>query len=509
MPGDAPALELRGITKRFGPLVANDAVDFELRRGEIHALLGENGAGKSTLMNVLYGLHQPDEGEIRLGGEVVRIDSARRAIGLGIGMVHQHFMLVPVMTVAENLVLGTEPSRGPLLDFKEAAARTRELSERFGLAVDPEAKVQDLGVGSQQRVEILRALFRGAKVLVLDEPTAVLTAQESQDLFRVLRALKAEGTSVVFISHKLQEVLDVSDRVTVLRRGKKIDTVATAESTERSLARLMVGRDVLLRVEKPEHAPGETVLEVRDLRVADDRGLPAVRGVSLDVRAGEIVGLAGVDANGQSELVEAITGLRSSEAGTVRVDGRDVTGRGALAAIEAGIGHIAEDRHRRGLVLQFDLSENLSLLEYRKPAMSRWGLLSPQLMADRARKLLRDYDVRGGESDTLAASLSGGNQQKCVIARELAANPKVLVAAQPTRGLDVGAIEFVHRRLVEERDAGRAILLVSLELDEIRSLSDRALVIYEGEIVAELPPSASEEEFGVFMTGGGRGQVAA
>jgi len=509
MPGDAPALELRGITKRFGPLVANDAVDFELRRGEIHALLGENGAGKSTLMNVLYGLHQPDEGEIRLGGEVVRIDSARRAIGLGIGMVHQHFMLVPVMTVAENLVLGTEPHRGPLLDFKTAAARARELAERFGLAINPEAKVEDLGVGAQQRVEILRALFRGAKVLVLDEPTAVLTAQESQDLFRVLRTLAAEGTSVVFISHKLQEVLDVSDRVTVLRRGKKVDTVATADSTERSLARLMVGRDVLLRVEKPEHAPGETVLEVRDLHVADDRGLPAVRGLSLDVRAGEIVGLAGVDANGQSELVEAITCLRQCESGTVRVDGRDVTGHGALAAIEAGVGHIAEDRHRRGLVLQFDLAENLSLLEYRHPAMSRWGLLSPRLMAARARKLLRDYDVRGGESDTPASSLSGGNQQKVVIARELSANPKVLVAAQPTRGLDVGAIEFVHRRLVEERDAGRAILLVSLELDEIRSLSDRALVIYEGEIAAELSPSASEEEFGVFMTGGGRGQVAA
>jgi general nucleoside transport system ATP-binding protein len=413
------------------------------------------------------------------------------------------------MTVAENLVLGTEPHRGPLLDFRTAAARARELAEHFGLAIDPDAKVEDLGVGAQQRVEILRALFRGAKVLVLDEPTAVLTAQESQDLFRVLRTLTAEGTSVVFISHKLQEVLDISDRVTVLRRGKKVDTVATADSTERSLARLMVGRDVLLQVEKPEHTPGETVLEVRDLDVDDDRGLPAVRGLSLDVRAGEIVGLAGVDANGQSELIEAICGLRSPLAGTVRVDGRDVTGRGSLAAIEAGVGHIAEDRHRRGLVLQFDLSENLSLLEYRKPEMARFGLLSPKRMAERARRLLRDYDVRGGECDTPAASLSGGNQQKCVIARELSANPKVLVAAQPTRGLDVGAIEFVHRRLVEERDAGRAILLVSLELDEIRSLSDRALVIYEGEIVAELPPSASEEEFGVVMTGGGRGQEAA
>jgi simple sugar transport system ATP-binding protein len=459
-------------------------------------------------MNVLYGLLQPDEGEIRLDGEPVKIDSARRAIGLGIGMVHQHFMLVPVMTVAENLVLGTEPHSGPLLDYKEAAARTRELSERFGLAVRPDAKVQDLGVGAQQRVEILRALFRGAKILVLDEPTAVLTAQESQDLFRVLRNLKEEGTSIVFISHKLNEVLDVSDRVTVLRRGKKVDTVQTEGSTERSLASLMVGREVLLRVEKPEHKAGEPLLQVRDLHVADDRGLPAVRGLSLDVRAGEIVGLAGVDANGQSELIEAIVGLRTPTSGQVIVDGEDLTGRGVREMIDAGVGHIAEDRHRRGLVLQFDLAENISLHGYRKRGMTRFGWLSPAKMAERARGLLREYDVRGGETDTLASSLSGGNQQKAVIARELSTNPKLLVAAQPTRGLDVGAIEFVHRRLVEERDAGRAILLVSLELDEIRSLSDRALVIYEGEIVAELDPSSSEEDFGVAMTGGGRKAAA-
>jgi general nucleoside transport system ATP-binding protein len=509
MPGDALALELRGITKRFGPLVANDAIDFELRRGEIHALLGENGAGKSTLMNVLYGLHHPDEGEIRLDDEPVRIDSSRHAIGLGIGMVHQHFMLVPVMTVAENLVLGTEPRNGPLLDYKTAAARTRELSERFGLAVNPDAKVLDLSVGAQQRVEILRALFRGAKVLVLDEPTAVLTAQESQDLFRVLRTLKGDGTSIVFISHKLNEVLDIADRVTVLRRGKKIDTVSTEGASERSLASLMVGREVLLRVEKPEHTPGEPLLEVRDLHVKDDRDLPAVNGLSLTVRAGEIVGVAGVDENGQSQLIEAITGLRKVESGSVVVDGTDITGRSALDAIAAGVGHIAEDRHARGLVLQFGLAENLSLLEYRNPEMSRWGFLSPRRMAARAKELLSAYDVRGGNTDTPASSLSGGNQQKVVIARELSADPKVLIAAQPTRGLDVGAIEFVHRRLVEERDKGRAILLVSLELEEVRSLSDRALVIYEGEIATELPPSASEEEFGVFMTGGGRREAAA
>jgi general nucleoside transport system ATP-binding protein len=509
MSGEAPALELRGITKRFGSLVANNAIEFELKRGEIHALLGENGAGKSTLMNVLYGLHQPDEGEILLGGEKVEIHSPRQAMNLGIGMVHQHFMLVPVMTVAENLVLGAEPRNGPLLDYKAAARRTRELSERFGLAVDPDAKVENLGVGAQQRVEILRALFGGAKVLVLDEPTAVLTAQETQDLFRVLHALQEEGTSVVFISHKLNEVLDVSDRVTVLRRGEKIDTVVTEGSTERSLARLMVGRDVLLRVEKPEHEVGEPLLQVQGVSADDDRDLPAVRDVSFEVRAGEIVAIAGVDANGQSELIEVLTGLRKPTAGTVMVAGKDVTGSSPRDVQDAGLGHIAEDRHRRGLVLDFSLAENVFLREYRREGNSRFGLMSPRRMAERARPMLEDYDVRGGDSDTRAASLSGGNQQKVVIARELSADPAVLIAAQPTRGLDVGAIEFVHRRLVEQRDQGRAILLVSLELEEVRSLADRVLVIYEGAIVAELPPSASEEDFGVAMTGGGRQDEAA
>ncbi len=508
-PPAAAALELKGITKRFGTLVANRSVDFELRKGEIHALLGENGAGKSTLMNVLYGLHQPDEGQILLNGEPVSIESPRKAISLGIGMVHQHFMLVSVMTVAENLVLGAEPHRGPLLDYKAAEARVRDLSDRFGLAVRPDAKVEDLGVGAQQRVEILRALFRGAQVLVLDEPTAVLTAQEAQDLFKVLRTLTAEGTSIVFISHKLNEVLDVADRVTVLRRGEKIDTVSTEGATERSLARLMVGRDVLLHVEKDDHPAGEPLLAVRGLSARDDRGLPAVRDVSFEVCAGEIVGLAGVDANGQSELIEAIMGLRRPDAGQVMVAGRDVTHAGTRDTLDAGVSHIAEDRHRRGLVLEFDLAENMCLREYRQPTMSRFGWLAPSKMIARARGLLQQYDVRGGDARTRAGSLSGGNQQKLVIARELSADPRVIIAAQPTRGLDVGAIEFVHRRLVEERDAGRGVLLVSLELEEIRSLSDRVLVIYEGEIVAEMPPESSEEDFGVYMTGGGQGERAA
>ncbi len=506
---EAPALELRQITKRFGTLVANRSVDFDVKKGEIHALLGENGAGKSTLMNVLYGLHQPDEGEIRLEGEPVKIDSPRRAIGLGIGMVHQHFMLVPVMTVAENLVLGAEPRSGLLLDYKAASARVRELSQRFGLAVNPEAKVQDLGVGAQQRVEILRALFRGAKVLVLDEPTAVLTAQESQDLFEVLRTLKAEGTAIIFISHKLNEVLDVADRITVLRRGERIDTVPAEGATERSLARLMVGRDVLLEIDKQQTTPGAPLLEIRDLSARDDRGLPAVKDVSFEVRAGEIVGLAGVDANGQSELIETIMGLRKADAGHVLVEGRDITHAGTRETLDAGVSCISEDRHRRGLVLEFDLAENLGLREYRKPTMSRHGWLSPKKMAERARGLLKEFDVRGGDCDTRAGSLSGGNQQKVVIAREISAEPRVMIAAQPTRGLDVGAIEFVHRRLVEERDQGRAVLLVSLEMEEIRSLSDRVLVIYEGEIVAEMPPTSSEEDFGLVMTGGGRDKEAA
>jgi simple sugar transport system ATP-binding protein len=473
-----------------------------VRRGEVHALLGENGAGKSTLMNVLYGLHQPDEGEILLRGEPVRIGSPREAIGMRIGMVHQHFMLIPVMTVAENVVLASEPRRGPLLAVDEAEQRVRELSERFGLAVDPRARVEDIGVGQQQRVEILRVLHRGADVLILDEPTAVLTAQEIADLFKVLRSLTAEGVAVIFITHKLREVLEIASRVTVLRRGKKVDTVTTEGATEASLAKLMVGRDVLFRIEKQAARAREPLLEVSDLEVEDDRGLPALRGLSLQVRGGEIVGVAGVDGNGQSELVEAITGLRVPRAGTITVAGRDITRGSVRDALAAGIGHIAEDRHRRGLVLDFTLAENLALREYRRAPLSRFGLLSPKRMMQQAQPLLEQYDVRGGRPATLAGSLSGGNQQKVVIARELAEEPQVTVAAQPTRGLDVGAIEFVHRRLLEQRDAGRGVLLVSLELEEIRSLADRVLVIYEGRIVAEVAPDATDEELGLAMLGG-------
>jgi general nucleoside transport system ATP-binding protein len=506
---EAPALELRGITKRFGPVVANDGIDFDLRPGEVHALLGENGAGKSTLMSILYGLYSPDEGEIRVNGEPANIDSPSRAIELGIGMVHQHFMLVPVMTVTENIVLGEEPTHGALLDVKEGARRVKELSDRYGLAVDPDAVIEQVSVGMQQRVEILKTLYRDARILILDEPTAVLTAQETKELFEVLKALKQDGVSIVFISHKLNEVLDISDRVTVLRRGKQIDTVPTEGATEESLARLMVGRDVLLRVEKEKGRPGEPVLQVEDLYARDERGLEAVKGVSLEVRQGEIVAIAGVDGNGQLELVQAIAGVRVPESGRVVIDGEDVTGEGVRETTEAGVAHIPEDRHLCGLVLDFTLAENLALREYRTPPLSNHGLLSVGQMNERATKLLREYDVRGGEPGTLASSLSGGNQQKVAVAREIASNPKLLIAHQPTRGLDVGAIEFVHGQLLAERDNDRGVLLVSLEFEEIRALADRILVIYEGKIVAEFPPDVSEEELGVAMTGGRGGRAAA
>ncbi len=507
---EAPLLELRGITKRFPGVLANDNVDFDLRHSEVHALLGENGAGKSTLMNILYGLYTPDEGQILLSGTPITLGSTRAAIEHGIGMVHQHFMLIPVMTVAENIVLATEPRRnGVLMDYDAARRRVRELSERYGLAVDPDARIDSITVGQQQRVEILKALYRGAEILILDEPTAVLTPQEAQELFEVLRGLKEQGKSIIFISHKLNEVLEIADRVTTLRRGVVVDTIAAEGATEEGLARMMVGRDVLLRVDKKEAKPAEPLLQVENLYVIDDRGLEAVRDVSFEVRAGEIVGLAGVDANGQSELIDAIAGLRHVQSGRVVVEGRDVTNVSARAALDSGIGHIPEDRHRRGLVLPFSLVENLALHGYRYPPNSRRGLLNLRAMGEHARRLLREFDVRGGSPSTPAGALSGGNQQKVVLAREIDGDPKVLIAAQPTRGLDVGAIEFVHRRLVEQRDAGRAVFLVSLELEEVLSLSDRILVIYEGRIVGEFPPTATEEELGFAMTGGRRGEEAA
>jgi simple sugar transport system ATP-binding protein len=502
-----PVLELRRITKRFPGVLANDSVDFELRRGEIHALLGENGAGKSTLMNILYGLYKADAGEVVLNGKKVSFSSAKDAIEAGIGMVHQHFMLIPVMTVAENVVLGAEPVRSRLfLDEGAADDRVKDMAKTFRFEVDPEARVENISVGQQQRVEIMKALYRNADVLILDEPTAVLTPQEASDLFEILRALRQKGISIIFISHKLNEVLEIADRITVLRRGKVVETVPSAGATQEALARAMVGREVLLRVEKERTQPGETLLDVRVLHVLDDREIEKVRGVSFEVRAAEIVGLAGVDGNGQTELIEAIVGLRKPSSGSVRIGGRDVTGVGTKRLIDEGVGHIPEDRQKLGLVLDFSIAENLALHAYRKPPESKLGWLQPRRIIRRARMLIREFDIRGGDARTRAAGLSGGNQQKVVVAREISAGPGVLVAAQPTRGLDVGAIEYVHRRLVQQRDEGKGVLLVSLELEEIRSLSDRILVIYEGQIVGEYDPGTSEEELGLAMTGGRRAE---
>ncbi|HMI28230.1 MAG TPA: ABC transporter ATP-binding protein [Gaiellaceae bacterium] len=506
---EPPVLELRGITKQFPGVLANDHIDFDLRRGEVHALLGENGAGKSTLMSILYGLYTADSGEILMNGKPVTISSPKHAIELGIGMVHQHFMLIPVMTVTENIVLAQEPRHaGVLLDYDAAAKRVRELSTSFGLTVDPNARIEKITVGQQQRVEILKALYRGAEILILDEPTAVLTPQEAQELFEIIESLKSQGKSIVFITHKLKEVLEVADRISVLRRGKLVETISREGATEAGLARSMVGREVLLRVEKKPAQPGDTLLKVEDLVVRDDRGLEAVRGLSLEVRASEIVGIAGVDGNGQSELIDALTGLRHPASGHIHIAGHDLRRATARQALDAGVGHIPEDRQRRGLVLDFNLAENLVLHDYGREPFSKLGWINPRGWLRWARGLLQEFDVRGGGPTTRGGSLSGGNQQKVVIAREVSRNPSVLIAAQPTRGLDVGAIEFVHRRLVEQRDAGKAVLLVSLELEEILSLSDRILVLYEGRIVAEFSPDVTEEEIGFAMIGGQRSEAA-
>ncbi len=497
------ALELRGITKRFGTFTANDAIDLDLREGEVHALLGENGAGKSTLMNVLYGLYKPDEGEIFVRGQRAAITSSADAIRLGIGMVHQHFMLIPVMTVVENIVLGAEPQHLGQLDLDTARERVHELSATYGLAVQPDAVIEEIGVGQQQRVEILKALYRHARVLILDEPTAVLTPQEVDELFGVLRTLVAGGTSIILITHKLHEVLDVADRISVLRRGKKVATIDREGASERSLAELMVGREVLLDVARSAAHPGETVLSVQDLWVRDDRGLDAVRGLSMDVRAGEIVGIAGVDGNGQSELIQALAGMRVPHGGHIELHGVDVTRANPRESSDAGVGHIPEDRQRHGLVLDFSIAENTALHDYDRPPMSHVHWLDRDAMVARAADWIQLYDVRGGDPPTPARALSGGNQQKVVLAREIQSNPRLLIAAQPTRGLDVGAIEYVHRRLVEQRDAGCAVLLVSFELDEVMDLADRILVMFGGQIALERASGSTDErELGVAMTGG-------
>lgn len=496
-------LEARSITKRFPGVVANDQVALELRKGEILALLGENGAGKSTLMNVLYGLYQPDEGQVLVKGQPQQFQSPRDAIKQGIGMVHQHFQLVPVMTVAENVMLGAEVTRrGGFLDRRRAARQVRALSEQYGLAVDPMAVVEELPVGTQQRVEIVKALYRQAEILILDEPTAVLTPQESRELFRIMQELTEQGVSIIFITHKLKEVLAVADRIMVMRGGRMVGSALPSEATEASLASLMVGREVLLQVSKTPAQPGEEVLRVESLHARDDRGHDVVRGASFTIRAGEVLGIAGVQGNGQTELVEVLAGLRRSTSGRVCLKDRDLTNANPRQVTEAGTAHIPEDRQRYGLVLAYSVANNLVLNSYYRPPYTRRLTLDEPQIEAAATKRVREFDVRTPSIDTPAANLSGGNQQKLVVARELGRSIDLLIAAQPTRGLDVGSIEFIHKRIIEERNGGVAVLLVSAELDEIFGLADRIAVISDGKIVKILPiEEATREQVGLLMAG--------
>lgn len=500
------AVDMRHIRKSWPGVIANDDVSFTVRRGEIHALVGENGAGKTTLMNILYGLLRPDGGEMFVNGKLAHISGPRDAIALGIGMVHQHFMLIPPLTVGENIVLGREPVRTvDVYDRATANADIRQLSAQYGLAIDPGARTRDLPVGLQQRVEILKVLYRGADILILDEPTGVLTPQETTDLFVVLRGLVDRGKTIIFITHKLREVLEISDNVTVLRRGKVAGRIVTKETSQQEIARMMVGREVLLRVEKTPARPGEPLLRVEHMTVNSEQNIAAVRDVSLEVRSREILGVAGVEGNGQSELIEALAGTRPLTGGRVWVGDQDITNIGAHQARLAGLAHIPEDRRESGLILDYSVSDNLIFGHQRDAAFSwRGALLRLAGIRDWAVQLIQRFDIRVPGPETSARALSGGNQQKVVIARELSSKPKVLLAAQPTRGVDIGAIEFIHRQLIAERDSGAAILLVSAELEEVRSLSDRIVVMYEGRIVGVESPDTSEERLGLLMTGVGQ-----
>ena len=496
-------IEMREITKVFGEFVANDKINLELRKGEIHALLGENGAGKSTLMNMLAGLLEPTSGEIVVNGQVVKLDSPSKAASLGIGMVHQHFMLVEAFTVAENIILGSELTKNGVLDIARATREINELSERYGLAVDPSAKVADISVGAQQRVEILKTLYRGADILIFDEPTAVLTPSEIDELMAIMKNLVKEGKSIILITHKLDEIRAVSDRVTVIRRGKSIETVEIVGATNADLAEMMVGRSVSFKTEKQPAQPKEVVLSIKDLVVNENRGVPAVKNLSLDVRAGEIVGIAGIDGNGQSELIQAITGLRKIESGSVELKGQSIVGLHPRQITEMSVGHVPEDRHRDGLVLEMMISENIALQTYYKEPLSKKGILNYTNIIGYAKQLMQEFDVRAASEIVPAAALSGGNQQKAIIAREIDRDPDLLIVSQPTRGLDVGAIEYIHKRLIEARDNGKAVLVVSFELDEILNVSDRIAVIHDGKIQGIVTPeTTNKQELGVLMAGG-------
>lgn len=496
-------IEMKGITKIFPGTIANEDVNFELFEGETHVLLGENGAGKTTLMNILYGLYQPEKGEIAVRGKQVKMTSPNEAIKLGIGMVHQHFMLVNNFTVAENIVLGKETKKGVKLDIKKAISEVKDLSNKYGFLIDPNAKIEDISVGQQQKVEILKALYRGAEILILDEPTAVLTPKEIEELGEIIKSLEKEGKSVILITHKLKEIMRMSDRVTILRRGKVTGTVNTKDTSIDELAELMVGRKVNLTISKKEAKVGEEILKIENLVAKDNRGLNAVNGVNLAVHAGEIVGIAGVDGNGQSELVEVITGLRKPSSGKITLSNKDIFGKSPKEIIADGISHIPEDRHKRGLILKYSLYENSILGSHHKKPFSKGIVMDYKAIRDHCKKLIEEFDVRTPNEEVMASSLSGGNQQKLIAAREISKDPNLLIASQPTRGLDVGAIEYIHKRLVEERDKGRGVLLVSLELDEILALSDRIAVMYDGQIVAVLArKDATENKLGVLMAGG-------
>ena len=503
-------IEMLNITKEFPGIVANDNITLRLRKGEIHALLGENGAGKSTLMSVLFGLYQPEKGEIRKNGKTVEINNPNDANDLGIGMVHQHFRLVEVFTVLENIILGVEPTKNGFLNMDEAREKVVDLSERYGLKVDPDAVIEDISVGMQQRVEILKMLYRDNEILIFDEPTAVLTPQEIAELLQIMRDLAKEGKSILFISHKLNEIMEVADRCTVLRKGKCMGTVEIKDTTKEELSRMMVGREVSLKVDKKESQPGEVVLSIRNMTVPSKiHRNNAVKDVSFDVRRGEIVCIAGIDGNGQTELVQALTGLEKMTSGSINLCGKDISKASIRERSVVGISHIPEDRQKYGLVLDYTLEENLVLQRYWQPQFQNKGFIKFDEVRKYALRLIDKFDIRSGQGPiTVVRSMSGGNQQKAIIAREMDKDHELLVAVQPTRGLDVGAIEYIHHMLVEGRDSGKAVLLVSLELDEVLNVSDRILVMYEGEIVGELDPKeTTDEELGLYMSGAKRDNV--
>ena len=497
-------IEMRDITKRFGEFVANDQINLNVKKGEIHALLGENGAGKSTLMNMLAGLLAPTSGEILINGQNVTIESPSKAAQLGIGMVHQHFMLVDAFTVTENIILGSESTNAAgMIDLKNAMAEITALSKKYGLDVDPTAKVADISVGAQQRVEIIKTLYRGADLLIFDEPTAVLTPDEITELLKIMKVLVSEGKSIILITHKLDEIRAVADRVTVIRRGKSIETVEVAGATNDDLAEWMVGRSVSFKTEKIAANPKEVILSIENLVVNENRGIPAVKNLSLEVRAGEIVGIAGIDGNGQSELIQAITGLRKVKSGKISIKGEDVTHYSPRKITELSVGHVPEDRHRDGMILEMTVAENFALQTYYKEPISKNGILNYSKINEKARQLMEEFDVRGAGELIPGKSLSGGNQQKAVIAREIDRNPDLLIVSQPTRGLDVGAIEYIRKRLIAERDKGKAVLVVSFELDEILDVSDRIAVIHDGSIHGiVLPAETTKQELGKLMAGG-------